>query len=65
MRLLGFLGVVLVLLGAAMLLAPGVTRVALRVGLGVRWSAHPAARVAAWGLILLGLAVTLLARLVG
>lgn len=66
MRLLAALGVVVAALGAAALLAPRPTvAAALRVA-GLRLPADPARhRAAAWLLILVGLAVTVVARLVG
>lgn len=62
MRLLGLLGVVLALVGFGMLTAPEPTRVVLRF-IGVRLDAHPAGRVAAWGLVVLGLAIAVVSRL--
>lgn len=62
MRILGVLGALLALVGCGMLAAPGPTRAALGL-LGIRLDAHPAGRVAAWGLIVLGLAIAVLARL--
>jgi hypothetical protein len=61
MRLLGLAGVVLALIGFGMLTAPEPTRAALKL-LGVRVDAHPAGRVAAWGLVILGLAIAVVSR---
>jgi hypothetical protein len=61
--ILGILGLLLAITGAAMMLAPRPLSVALRL-LGVRWSPHDASRVAAWGLVGLGLVVVVLTRAV-
>lgn len=60
--LLGIIGLLLAITGAAMLLAPRWLGFALRVGLGVRWNPHDASRVAAWGLIVMGLVIVVLTR---
>jgi hypothetical protein len=62
-HLLGFIGLLLALVGAAMILAPGPLRFALRL-LGIRRDPHGAGRVAAWGLIVLGLVIVVLTRAV-
>ena len=63
LSLLGALGIVLALVGAAMMVAARPLALALRL-LGVRWQPHEASRVAAWGLVGLGLAVVVLTRAV-
>ena len=62
-HLLGWIGVLLALVGAAMMLLPRPLSLVLRV-LGVRWNPHDASRVAAWGLVGLGLVVVVLTRAV-
>ncbi len=64
LRLLGFLGIVVALIGAGMTIAPEVTRRLLLVA-GVRWEPDPHSRVAGWGLVILGLVVVVLSRLAG
>ena len=64
MRLLSLGGVVLAAVGAGMLVAPRPTGWVLRVVGRRPVPPHPANRVAAWGLVLLGLAITALGRLV-
>ncbi len=64
MRILGFLGIVMAGMGALMLVAPGVARFVMSYVLGMRSTPHAASRMAAWGLIVLGLAVTFLSRLI-
>jgi hypothetical protein len=64
LRLLGFFGVVLALIGAGMAIAPGITR-RLLLAAGVRWEPDPQSRVASWGLVILGLVVVVLSRLAG
>jgi hypothetical protein len=61
--LLGLLGLLLALTGAAMMLLPRPLALVLRL-CGVRWSPHEASRVAAWGLVGLGLVVVVLTRAV-
>jgi len=63
MALLGVVGLLLAIVGAAMMLAPRWLGFALRL-LGVRWNPHDAGRVAAWGLVGLGLVIAVVARLV-
>jgi hypothetical protein len=62
-HILGWIGVLMLLVGAAMMLFPRPLALVLRV-LGVRWNPHEASRVAAWGLVGLGLAVVVLTRAV-
>jgi hypothetical protein len=62
-HLLGFLGLAIALVGAGMMLAPGPLRFVLRV-LGIRHDPHGASRVAAWGLVVLGLVIVVLTRAV-
>jgi hypothetical protein len=61
--ILGAAGVLIALVGAAMMLFPRPLGFVLRL-LGVRWSPHEASRVAAWGLVGLGLVVVVLTRAV-
>jgi hypothetical protein len=61
--LLGVVGLLLAVTGMLMMLAPRWLGLALRL-LGVRWNPHEAGRVAAWGLVGLGLAVVVLTRAV-
>jgi hypothetical protein len=61
--ILGIVGLLLAIVGAAMMLAPRGLAVALRL-LGVRWDPHDASRVAAWGLVGLGLVIVVLTRAV-
>lgn len=61
--ILGALGVAIALVGAAMMLFPRPLGFVLRV-LGVRWNPHEASRVAAWGLVGVGLVVVVLTRAV-
>jgi hypothetical protein len=61
--LLGAVGVLIALVGAAMMLIPRPLGFFLRLW-GVRWNAHEASRVAAWGLVGLGLVVVVLTRAV-
>lgn len=63
-NLLGLLGLLMVVVGGALTLAPRPTAFALRV-LGVRLSpAHAARRAAGWMMVLLGLAIVVLTRAV-
>lgn len=62
-HLLGWIGVLVALVGAAMMLFPRPLAFALRL-LGVRWNPHQASRVAAWGLVGIGLVVVVLTRAV-
>ncbi|HZS16218.1 MAG TPA: hypothetical protein VFC09_16640 [Candidatus Dormibacteraeota bacterium] len=61
--ILGLVGVLLALVGAAMMLFPRPLSFLLRL-LGVRWQPHEASRVAAWGLVGIGLVVVVLTRAV-
>ncbi len=61
--LLGLIGVLLALVGAAMMVIPRPLSFGLRL-FGVRWNPHEASRVAAWGLVGLGLVVVVLTRAV-
>jgi type III secretory pathway component EscS len=63
LSLLSVVGVLMALVGAATMLAPRPLAFALRL-LGVRWQPHQASRVAAWGLVGLGLVVVVLTRAV-
>jgi hypothetical protein len=63
MRILGFGGLVLALIAAGLLTAPRWTSSLLRL-LGVRRPLDPANRVAAWGLVVIGLLIAILARLI-
>jgi len=63
LRLLELIGIALALVGVGMSAAPRLTRRFLLV-VGVRWEPDPRSRVAAWGLVILGLVVVLLSRLV-
>jgi hypothetical protein len=60
---LGFVGVLIALVGAAMMLFPRPLSFVLRLA-GVRWNPHEASRVAAWGLVGIGLVVVVLTRAV-
>ena len=60
---LGIVGLLLAIAGAAMMLAPRWLGFALRL-LGMRWNPHEASRVAAWGLVGLGLVIVVLTRAV-
>jgi hypothetical protein len=62
-HLLGWIGVLIALVGAAMMLFPRPLALVLRL-LGVRWNPHEASRVAAWGLVGIGLIVVVLTRAV-
>jgi hypothetical protein len=62
-HLLGLIGVVLALIGAAMMVIPRPLTLVLRM-LGMRWDPHGASRVAAWGLVVLGLVVVGVTRAV-
>jgi hypothetical protein len=62
-HLLEIVGLLLALVGAAAMLMPRALGVALRL-FGVRWNAHGASRVAAWGLVGLGLVIVVLSRAV-
>ena len=61
--ILGAVGVLIALVGAAMMLFPRPLAFVLRV-CGVRWNPHEASRVAAWGLVGIGLVVVVLTRAV-
>lgn len=63
LRVLGFLGILIALIGAGMGMAPRLTRRFLLVA-GIRWEHDPRSRVASWGLVLLGLAIVVLARVI-
>lgn len=63
MALLGVVGLLLAIVGAAMMLAPRWLGFGLRL-LGMRWNPHEASRAAAWGLVGLGLVIAVVARLV-
>jgi len=63
LRLLAVAGVVVALVGLAMLAAPRLSADALRY-LGLRRQRHPAERAAAWLLIILGLAMAIVGRLI-
>jgi len=63
LRLLSLVGLALALVGAGMSVAPGITRRFL-LAVGVRWQPDPRSRVAAWGLVILGLVVVALSRVV-
>jgi len=56
-------GLLLAITGMLAMLAPRPLRLVLRL-LGVSWDPHGASRVAAWGLVVLGLVVVVLARVV-
>jgi hypothetical protein len=56
-------GLLLAITGMLAMLAPRPLRLVLRL-LGVGWDPHGASRVAAWGLVVLGLVVVVLARVV-
>ena len=60
---LGFIGVAIALVGAAMMVVPRPLALVLRL-FGVRWNPHEASRVAAWGLVMIGLVVVVLTRAV-
>jgi hypothetical protein len=60
---LGIVGLLMAIAGAAMMLAPRGLAIALRL-LGVRWNPHEASRVAAWGLVGMGLVIVVLTRAV-
>jgi hypothetical protein len=62
-HVLGFVGLLLAVVGAAMMLVPRPLALVLRL-LGVRWNRHEASRVAAWGMVGLGLVIVVLSRLV-
>ena len=62
-HLLGWIGVLIALVGAAMMLMPRPLALVLRL-FGVRWNPHEASRVAAWGLVGIGLVVVVLTRAV-
>jgi hypothetical protein len=55
--------VLLALVGAAMMVLPRPLGLVLRL-FGVRWDPHEASRVAAWGLVGLGLVVVVVTRAV-
>ena len=61
--ILGAVGVLIALVGAAMMLFPRPLGFFLRIA-GVRWNPHEASRVAAWGLVGIGLVVVVLTRAV-
>ena len=61
--ILSAFGVLIAVVGAAMMLFPRPLGFVLRV-LGVRWEPHEASRVAAWCLVGIGLVVVVLARVV-
>ncbi|TMC51174.1 MAG: hypothetical protein E6J14_01695 [Chloroflexi bacterium] len=63
MRILAFGGLGLALIGAGLLTAPRWTASLLRL-LGVRRPLDTANRAAAWGLVVIGLLVVILARLI-
>lgn len=63
MGALGIVGLLLAIVGAGTLLAPRWLGLALRLA-GVRWDPHEASRVAAWGLVAIGLLVVILSRAV-
>lgn len=65
MRILQVVGVLLALVGSGFLVAPGLTRVIVRHGLGLTAPPHEASRVAAWGLIVIGLAMVVIGHLAG
>jgi hypothetical protein len=62
-HLLGWIGVLMLLVGAAMMIFPRPLGFMLRM-LGWHWNPHEASRAAAWGLVGLGLAVVVLTRAV-
>jgi hypothetical protein len=62
-HLLGIVGLLLGIAGAGMLVAPRWLSFALRL-LGMRWDPHDASRVAAWGLVTMGLVIVVLTRAV-
>ncbi|HXA28706.1 MAG TPA: hypothetical protein VN193_08150 [Candidatus Angelobacter sp.] len=62
-HLLGLIGVLIALVGAAMMVIPRPLSFVLRL-FGVRWNPHDASRVAAWGLVGIGLVVVVLTRAV-
>ena len=61
--ILEVVGLLIAITGAGMLLAPRWLGFAWRL-LGIRWNPHDASRVAAWGLVGLGLIVVVLTRAV-
>ena len=61
--ILGAFGVLIAAVGAAMMLFPRPLSFVLRL-FGMRWSPHEASRVAAWGLVGIGLVVVVLTRAV-
>ena len=63
MVILEIVGLLLAITGAGMLVAPRGVALGLRL-LGVRWNPHDASRVAAWGLVALGLVIVVLTRAV-
>lgn len=64
LRVLGFLGILLALIGAGMTIAPRITQ-RLLLAAGVRWEPDPRRRVAGWGLVTLGLVIVVLSRVAG
>jgi hypothetical protein len=60
---LGIVGLLLAITGMLAMLAPRPLSLVLRI-LGVRWNPHGASRVAAWGLVGLGLVIVVLTRAV-
>ena len=63
MGILEVIGLLIAIVGAGTLLAPRWLGFALRL-LGIRWDPHDASRVAAWGLVGIGLIVVVLTRAV-
>jgi hypothetical protein len=63
MLILEVVGLLLAITGMLAMLAPRPLRLVLRIA-GVRWDPHGASRVAAWGLVALGLVVVVLSRVV-
>ena len=63
MRLLGLVGAVVAVTGFALLGAPTAAARVLH-WVGLRRTPHPASRVAAWMLVILGVAIAVVSRLI-